>query len=218
MPLKVIGAGMPRTGTMSLKHALEQLGFGRCHHMTELARNPDRWPLWERALEGGAADWEKIFHGFGATVDAPSCFFVRDIAERYPDAKVILTVRDPDRWFDSMQATVLDAGHREKVTKTPMGGLMAKMWAYTARKRGISPSGAVSPGVAPDRAQAIAGFEAHNAEVRRAIPAARLLVYEVAHGWPPLCGFLGVPVPDAPFPRFNETGKWQSILPILGVS
>ncbi len=108
MPLKVIGAGLPRTGTLSLKHALEQLGFGRCHHMTELARNPDRWPLWERAFDGEPVEWEEIFQGFGATVDAPSCFFYREIAERYPEAKVILTVRDPNRWFE------LDAGDRAR--------------------------------------------------------------------------------------------------------
>jgi hypothetical protein len=215
MPLKVIGAGQPRTGTLSLKHALEMLGFKPCHHMTELAKNPDRWPLWERAFEEKPVDWEEVFKGFVATVDAPGYFFYRELAERYPQAKLILTLRDPERWFDSMLATILAEGYRQKIAQTPISGVFAKMLAYAAKKRGMGVPGGSATAGPPDRASAIAGFEAHNAEVRKTIPAARLLVYEVSQGWAPLCRFLGVPVPDAPFPRFNETGKWQSILPIV---
>jgi hypothetical protein len=215
MPLKVIGAGMPRTGTLSLKHALEELGFGPCHHMTELARHPDRWPLWERAFDGEAVDWDAIFEGFGATVDAPACFLYREIAAHYPQAKVILTVRDPERWFDSMRATIYADGYREKLAQTPIAPFMAKMLGFAARRRGIGSPGKPLASTPPDRDAAIAGFHAHNAEVRATIPSERLLVFEARQGWAPLCRFLRVPVPETPFPHFNETGKWQNILPIV---
>lgn len=215
MPLKVIGAGLGRTGTMSLKHALERLGFGPCHHMTDLARVPARWPLWERAFDGEPVDWEEIFQGFNSTVDMPASFFYDELAARYPEANVILTVRDPDKWFESSRATMLADDYREKLNRSPIGNLMAKMWAFQARKYGGPkvPPTALSP--AALREAAIARFNAHNAQVRQKIPAERLLVFEAVQGWAPLCRFLGVPAPDVPFPHLNEPGKWQSILPIV---
>lgn len=215
MTLKVIGAGLARTGTLSLKTALEQLGFGPCHHMTELARHPERWPLWSRAFDGESVDWEAIFEGFNSAVDMPACLFYRELAERYPEAKLILTIRDPENWFDSMLGTLLLKSHQEKVAKTPIASLMPKMFAYAAKKRGVGLSGTASPTEPPNRAAAIAVFEAHNAEVRRTIPAARLLVFQASQGWAPLCRFLGVPVPETPYPHVNEQGKWQNILPIV---
>jgi Sulfotransferase domain len=214
MALEVIGAGLGRTGTMSLKLALEQLGFGPCHHMTELAKRPDRWVLWERFFAGGEVDWNQVFEGFHSTVDAPSCFVYRELAEFYPDAKVILTLRNPESWFKSTLTTVAAPGYREKLARTPIGGVTAGMTSYQVRKR----AGAVSNRDAKtlqDKDAMIAGFEAHNAEVRQGIAPGRLLEYEVHQGWQPLCTFLGVPVPDAPFPHANGQGKWQSILPMV---
>jgi hypothetical protein len=215
MPLKVIGAGLPRTGTLSLKHALEELGFRPCHHMRELARLPERWPLWERAFDGEPVDWDVIFKGFAATVDAPASFLYREIASHYPQAKVILTLRDPERWFQSMRATIYADGYREKLAETPIASFMAKMLGYAARRRGIGTSGKPLASTPPDREAAIAGFHAHNAEVRAAIAPERLLVFEAREGWAPLCRFLDVPVPEAPFPHLNEHDKWQNILPIV---
>src|SRR5262249_34691649 len=98
MPLKVIGAGLPRTGTNSLQIALEQLGFGPCHHMYELLADPSQWPSWLRVYDGEHVDWEELYRGYNSAVDAPSAFLWRELAAAYPDAKVILTVRSPEDW------------------------------------------------------------------------------------------------------------------------
>ncbi|HKJ72815.1 MAG TPA: sulfotransferase [Alphaproteobacteria bacterium] len=214
MALKVIGAGLGRTGTMSLKVALEQLGFGPCHHMTELPNHPERWPLWEAFFEGKPANWDEIFEGYNSTVDAPSCFVYRELAEFYPDARVILTLRDPDRWFESTQRTIAAPGYREQLAKTPIGKLTAGMTSYQVRKRAGTTSGTDARKL-QEREAMIASYHAHNDEVRRVIAPERLLEYEVKQGWEPLCKFLGVPVPDTDFPHANEQGKWKSILPMV---
>ena len=214
MALEVIGAGLGRTGTMSLKVALEQLGLGPCHHMTELPAHPERWPLWERFFENGVADWDAIFEGYKSTVDAPSCFVYRELAEFYSNAKVILTVRDPESWFASTLRTIAAPGYREELAKTPIGKLTAGMTSYQVRKRAGASSGGDAKKL-QDKESMIAGYHAHNAEVREVIAPERLLEYEVKQGWEPLCEFLGVPVPDTPFPHANEQGKWKSILPMV---
>jgi len=214
MALEVIGAGLGRTGTMSLKVALEQLGLGPCHHMTELPAHPERWPLWEGFFDGKPVDWDEVFEGYKSTVDAPSCFIYRELAEFYPDAKVILTLRDPESWFASTLRTIAAPGYREKLAQTPIGKLTAGMTSYQVRKR----AGATSGGDArklQDKEAMIAGYHAHNAEVRQVIAPERLLEYEVKQGWEPLCKFLGVPVPDTSFPHANEQGQWKSILPMV---
>jgi hypothetical protein len=214
MTLEVIGAGLGRTGTMSLKRALEQLGFGPCHHMTELAKRPDRWVLWERFFAGEGVDWNRVFEGFRSTVDAPSCFVYRELAEFYPNAKIILTLRDPESWFKSTLTTIAAPGYREKLAETPIRGVTAGMTSYQVKKRAGSVSNSDAKTL-QDKDAMIAGFETHNAEVRRVIAPERLLEYEVKQGWEPLCAFLGVRVPDTPFPHANEQGKWQSILPMV---
>ena len=214
MSLKVIGAGLGRTGTMSLKLALEQLGFGPCHHMTELAKRPDRWPLWEAFFAGDEVDWNRVFEGFQSTVDAPSCFVYQELADSFPEAKVVLTVRDPDRWFESTLTTIAAPGYREKLAQTPIGRVTAGMTSYQVRKRAGSVSNSDAKTL-QDRDAMIAGFEAHNAEVRAVIAPDRLLEFEVKQGWEPLCRFLDVPVPDTSFPHANEQGNWQSILPMV---
>jgi hypothetical protein len=95
MTLKVIGAGFGRTGTSSLKQALEDLGFGPCHHMTEVIAHPQQVPVWEAAMNGEPVEWEDVFHAYQSAVDWPSAAFYEPLMERYPDARVILTVRDP---------------------------------------------------------------------------------------------------------------------------
>ena len=113
MALRVIGAGYGRTGTLSLRTALERLGFAPCEHMINVMENPERFLLWQAALEqkerGGAIDWDPLFAGYSATVDWPGAFFWRELANANPRAKVILTVRDPDRWYDSVRQTIYRA-------------------------------------------------------------------------------------------------------------
>jgi hypothetical protein len=203
MPLKVIGAGLGRTGTMSLKVALEQLGIGRCYHMTECFPDPAAPPLWVQAAEG-RADWEAIFKGFTATVDYPACSFWRELSAYYPQAKVVLTVRDADKWFDSTQATIFSAPLLEQLNGSPLKEFFVStvIGAFGDRVH--------------DRDFMVDYFRRRNAEVAAALPSDRLLVYDVAEGWDPLCRFLGVAVPEAPFPRVNVREDMEAL--ISGVS
>lgn len=202
MSLSVIGAGLPRTGTMSLKLVLEDLGFGRCYHMTEVFQNPSAAPLWELAAESEHTDWDAIFEGYHSTTDAPGCLFYRQLAHAYPDAKLILSLRDPNQWFDSTQATILSPESEEfRETRFPpaVSSMLKKLWNGFFDDR------------VHDRAHMIATYERHNADVKRTIPPERLLVYDVRQGWEPLCRFLDVPVPDKPFPRLNSTEQQREL-------
>lgn len=204
MALKVIGAGLGRTGTMTLKTALEMLGFGPCHHMVEVFANPSQMGFWRRAATGETVDWEEVFAAYGSSVDWPSAHFYAALAERYPDAKVILSLRDPQRWYDSMSETILKV--MEHGDKNRFSGDEDSRFAEIIVKDQTF-HGDFS------RDNVIAAFERHNAEVRRTIPAERLLVFEAAEGWAPLCAFLGVPVPETPFPRTNSREEFWSHLP-----
>ena len=166
MALKVIGVGLGRTGTLSLKLALEQLGFGPCYHMTEVLMDPSRGAGWVRAAEG-QADWDAIFTGFESTVDYPGCGFWRELAQYYPTAKVLLSVRDPQDWFDSTQATIFSDEHNKPFVKSTLAQFFSKtvFEPYGSRIH--------------DRDFVTAAFQRHNAEVQRDVPANRLLVYEV---------------------------------------
>ncbi len=199
MALRIIGAGFGRTGTMSLKLALERLGFGPCFHMTELLGDPCRVPEWLRAARGDP-DWEAVFEGFAATVDYPACSYWRQLAEHYPDARVLLTVRDPEAWFESVQATIFSGPMRERVVGTPLEKLFdTAVWHEFGDR-------------IDDRDFMTAAFERHVAEVERAVPEERLLVYEVGAGWLPLCEFLGVAVPEEPFPHANSREEMQRMM------
>ena len=198
MPLDVIGAGLGRTGTTSLKLALERLGFSRCHHMTEVFAHPETAPLWEAAAEGKPVDWETLLAGYRATTDWPACHFYRDLARIYPSAKVILTVRDPESWFRSTQATIFRPEHIDEIAKRPIAGIL---------KKAIMPT---FDGRLNDREHALVVYERHVAEVRRTIEPERLLIYDVAQGWEPLCRFLGVAIPPHSFPHANTTDEFRS--------
>ncbi|HEY6455538.1 MAG TPA: sulfotransferase [Steroidobacteraceae bacterium] len=197
MPLEVIGAGLGRTGTVSLKLALEQLGFGPCYHMTELLMHPDHAAGWVRAADGHP-DWEGIFSGYAATVDYPGCSFWRELARRYPSAKVLLSVRDPDQWFESTQATIFSDASSATLNASPLRGFFEKtVWRDLSDR-------------VHDRAFMVELFRRHNAEVERTIPKERLLVYNVTQGWTPLCNFLGAPIPDNPFPCTNSRDEYAA--------
>jgi len=197
--LKVIGSGLGRTGTMSLKLALEQLGFGPCHHMIEVFMKPERVPLWV-AAGAGEPDWDAIFEGYQAVVDYPGAMFWRELVDYYPDAKVLHSVRDPDRWFESTQETIFSP-------RSPAMTPPEHMKAFFDMLHGnVGGDG----GDIHDRDTMIAYFKRHNAEVEKTIPRERLLVFEARQGWEPLCKFLGVPVPDAPFPRENTREDFKA--------
>ena len=196
MALKVVGAGPGRTGTASLKVALETLGLGRCYHMGEVMTNVPATEHWIAAAKG-APDWDRIFDGYGAAVDYPAARYWRELADYYPEAKVLLSVRDPNAWFDSVHETIFSPRLQEWVGRTPFAEFMR-----------LNVHGEFGDRIG-DRAFMVDYFESHVAAVKAAILAERLLVYEVKQGWGPLCEFLDVPAPDAPFPRVNsraETG------------
>jgi hypothetical protein len=196
MALKVIGSGLGRTGTLSLKLALEQLGFGPCHHMVEVFAHPQSIPLWV-AAGAGKPDWDAIFDGYQAMVDYPGCKFWRELMDHYPDAKVIHTQRDPDRWFESTQATIFAPGSGVDNPPEPMKEFFGMVTSeFTGRLH--------------DRDFMIDHFKAHSAKVIATVPKDRLLVYEAGQGWEPLCRFLGVPVPDAPYPQENSRADFQA--------
>ncbi|HEX3944176.1 MAG TPA: sulfotransferase [Rhizomicrobium sp.] len=202
MTLKVIGAGLGRTGTMALKTALEELGLGPCHHMYEVIKHPEQASFWERATCGEPVDWEEVFANYRSSCDWPSCAFYKQLAERYPAAKVILTLRDPHAWYRSVCNTILPS------MKGPR---------FTPDGTRVGPPGDFAPlligektfGNRFDEAHMVDVFNRHNEDVRRTIQAERLLVFEAAQDWEPLCRFLHVPVPSVPFPLTNTTGEFK---------
>lgn len=198
MALKVIGSGLGRTGTLSTKLALEALGFGPTHHMVEVFMHPESALLWIDAWDGKAR-WDAIFDGYGSMVDHPGCGFWRELMDHYPDAKVLHTVRDPDKWFDSTQATIFNPARPAPPEGTPMRAFLDRLTAWYG-------------GDMHDRAFMTDFFRRHTEAVVAGVPADRLLVFQVSDGWTPLCKFLGVPAPDAPFPRENSTEQFQTNL------
>ena len=198
MPLEVIGAGFGRTGTLSLKLALERLGFSKCYHMMELFGHPGHVAEWRAANRGVAVDWDTLYQGYRATVDWPSCTFYETHMRAYPDAKVILTERDPDRWYESVMNTIYPSSRAARDHGDPA----MRPWFDMAFE--LIWDG-VFGGRIDDRAHAIGVYLAHNQRARQVVPGDRLLVFEATQGSAPLCAFLGVPVPDEPYPRVNST-------------
>ncbi|MXO51218.1 hypothetical protein GRI42_07860 [Erythrobacter gaetbuli] len=193
MALKVIGAGVGRTATFTMKFALEHIGFGPCFHMAELFADARRQvPLWLDAISG-RPDWDEIFKGFQSTVDYPSASYWRELADHYPDTKVILTVRDADSWFESVSETIFSDEMQAHLVGTPTGDMMKGTIFDHFHGGDIR-----------DRAFMTKWFEDRNEHINASLPPDRLLVFHPKEGWEPLCRFLDVPVPPEPFPRVNS--------------
>ncbi|MEV5575589.1 sulfotransferase family protein [Spirillospora sp. NPDC052269] len=209
--MDVIGAGYGRTGTLSLKSALEQLGFGPCHHMAEVVHS-DQARAWHAKTHGRPVPWETLFSGYRSCVDWPSAAYWRETTAHYKEAKVVLSVRDPQSWVKSMRATIL--AQHEQLHSVPgqalfkVSSLLGTRFALILDM--ISSLPELQTLVRLDDEGLVAWFERHTAEVVEAVPAERLLVYEVGQGWGPLCEFLEVPVPDTPFPRTNDSAQFTS--------
>ena len=193
MALKVVGSGLGRTGTKSMQSALNILGFGPCHHMVEVFAHPESMKLWIDA-GAGKPDWDAIFDGYHSMVDYPGAHHWRALAAYYPDAKVLHTVRDPDQWFDSTQATIF-APDSAAVADTERAAFFQSF------------TGALRPHL-QDRAYMTQYFRDHTEAVKATIAPERLLIYEAGDGWEPLCRFLGVPVPDVPYPSENSRAEF----------
>ncbi len=202
MSLKVIGAGWSRTGTFSLRQALQLLGMGPCYHMHEEFLQPEHHALWRRAHAGKIESWRELLGEYQSVTDTPACLFWRELVRAYPGAKVVLTIRDPNTWYESMCSTVYP------VTFASSEGSSAEERSAIELARELVFDGFFQGGFG-DRETALALFDEHNSAVRREVPAERLLVCEVAEGWGPLCEFLGVPTPAVPFPRTNERAGFR---------
>ena len=209
--MKLIGAGLPRTGTLTQKMALEMLGLGPCYHMVDVLGDLEQAPLWARALDG-QAPWGEIFDGFQSTVDWPGGYFYRELMDVYPDAKVLLSVREDEAWERSMRQTVWAVRHGESLIRLLSSaqahvnpqwhGFLNMIDGLLWREEGTFAGGHAEP------RQLIDAMHRHNDEVKRNVPSERLLVWSVTEGWGPLCEFLELPVPDGPFPHLNDSTEF----------
>jgi len=193
MTLEIIGAGFGRTGTDSMREALNILGFGPCHHMFEVTQNPLMKTRWRTFMDNDVPDWDALFEGYRSCVDWPAAHYWRELAAAYPEARVILTWRDPESWWASYEATIL----RFLQTTTDPAQVGVRLFAKAYGDR------------VSDRAFMIGHYEANVADVMASVPAERLLVHRLGDGWEPLCAHLGVPVPAEPYPRRNTTEDMQ---------
>jgi hypothetical protein len=202
---------MPRTGTLTQKLALEMLGLGPCYHMVDVLADLDQAALWERALDG-EAPWPQLLGGFNSTVDWPGGYFYRELIDFDPDAKVLLSVREPEAWERSMRETVWAVRHGESLIRLLSSaqahvspswqGFLDMIDRLIWQGNGTFASAHAEPG------QLISAMQRHNAEVQRVVPPERLLVWSVTEGWEPLCEFLELPVPDEPFPHVNDRSEF----------
>lgn len=209
--MRVIGAGFGRTGTLSLKRALEDLGFGPTYHMQEVMRRPSHIDAWHHFARSGVADWRHLFASFGSGVDYPVACVWEELAAEFPEAKVVLTVRDPQQWWTSTASTIY--GFRTAVPAwmkraVPVAGRFVEMvdqlvWDGLFDGRFL------------ERDHAVGVFERHLEYVQETCPRKRLLVFDVREGWEPLCEFLDVPVPSHPFPRLNDARVTRRVVASL---
>lgn len=197
MPLAVIGAGFGRTGTDSLKTALEMLGVGNCYHMYEVIPHQERVDSWRAVAKGKLPDWDNLFRGYGAAVDWPAAFYWRELSEYYPEAKVLLSVRDADLWYDSMEKTIFSS-LRKSTDPESLGLALIRDQVFG--------------GNINDREHVIAAYNKNIADVQSTLPPERLLTYHTGDGWDPICKFLNIPIPTDPYPHRNQADGFHDNL------
>lgn len=212
MSIKIIGTGMGRTGTHSLKLALEQLGFGKCYHMAELFQHPECLTYFEKAENGEEVDWDSLFVGYNSAVDYPVTRYYKQLMKKYPDAKMIHTYRDPESWYQSASQTIIWA------SKPSFGRILKMMiklpFAPELRKQMpvLKFNGKLVEnefGKDYKNKEAVIGFyNRHNEDVLKTVPKEKLLVFDPKNGWEPLCNFLGVAVPSTPYPKSNTRDEF----------
>ncbi len=220
MSLKVIGTGLGRTGTYSLKLALEILGYGKCYHMIELYQNPEGVIYFNDAEKGKAVNWNELFDGYNSAVDYPVARYYKQITKFYPEAKVIHTLRDPDSWFESAAATIFRASNpfSLKILK------LAVHLPFSSNARKRIPVLLYNKKLAKlefgnnlkNKEKVLKRYNDHYKEVLRVVPKDKLLLFEASSGWDPLCRFLNVPVPEVPYPRSNSREEFYKRVEIIG--
>jgi hypothetical protein len=198
--LQVIGAGISRTGTRSLKIALERLLGGPCHHMREIMAAPGQIPGWMDAIEGRPVDWPVLLQDYRAVVDWPGASFWPELLAANPAALVLLSVRDPEAWYKSASSTIFPGFDRVPPEWSPWMTAVRKLLRERFSDR------------FDDATAMIDAYERHNAAVRSQVPASQLLEWTPADGWAPICERLGVPVPQEPFPLTNTTAEVRAMM------
>jgi hypothetical protein len=209
MELEVVGAGFGRTGTQSLKLALEELGVGPCYHMMEVFGNTEHIPLWAAATRGETPDWDALFANYRSTVDWPGCAFWRDLAAKNPNARILLSYRNSDDWYDSFHNTIYQAMTRDPPPEPAWVAVHHEMTRQLVLEQALG-------GRPDDRAHAIRCYEDHNEAVRSEVASDRLILHEVGAGWEPLCIGLNLPVPDKPYPKTNNTKEFRERMALMG--
>lgn len=204
--LQVIGAGFGRTGTHSLGEALEKLGFGPCYNIPEVAKNPGHTEIWETAMDGKPIDWNLLFAEYKSSVEWPAVAFLPELLEYFSDAKFILTLRDPESWYESARTTIFEAlelsSHNPDLIKRERSGMKRRLIldrTFGGRYR--------------DKKCALEVYQKHIQNVIDLIPSGRLLQFNIKEGWEPLCSFLGKPIPNASFPKLNERSEFLASTP-----
>ena len=211
MTIKVIGAGYGRNGTLSLKQALEKLGFDKCYHMMTLDQSKDEDLAWLKLHRGEQVDFEQLFEGYQASVDWPSCNFWREQMAAYPDAKVILSERDPEAWYASIMKTIYPSSvaMRDQVQSSPEPD---HLWQRRSEMVFELIWDGLFDGRMDDKDHVIGVYLEHNQTVKDEVPPEKLLVFNSAQGWAPLCEFLEVPVPDEPYPKTNTSEDFAKMM------
>lgn len=195
--LKIIGAGFGRTGTDSMREAIEMLGFGPCHHMRAVIENESQKANWMEAIKTGNLDWDVLLAGYRSCIDWPSAFYWPQLMDAFPDAKILLTWRTPESWWASFAKTILPAVQaRTESGDESVGSLQTEPLIFK--------------GGPLEKDHCIAIYEENVAKVQETVPADRLLTYNLGDGWEPLCTFLGVDVPTVPFPRSNNSEEFHT--------
>jgi len=201
MTLEIVGAGLGRTGTHSLKNALELLLGGPCYHMVEVFGRPDDIPVWDAAINGDMPDWGAFLSDYRSAVDWPAAAFWREIWEANPDAVVLLSSRDADGWWKSANNTIFQITSAQDVP--PEMQAQHAMATNMLVKRFTPDWQSEGP--------AKKAYEQHNADVRASVPADRLIDYRTGDGWAPICEKLGMPIPSEPFPHVNTTDEFRAM-------
>jgi len=201
MSLKIIGAGYGRTGTKSMKTALELLGYGPCYHMSEVFENLNHVPIWHKAAFDEEVEWDEIFSEYHSGVDWPMCHFWEPLSIRYPNAKILLTVRPANEWYASMKKTIFSRASEKMGNDGPM-----RLWKEMVDKivRLDTFSNKTDDGIHCEEI-----FEQHISNVSRKVEKSRLIIYHLGSGWEPLCSALGEDIPDIPFPMTNTSSEFQ---------
>ena len=201
--MKVLGAGFGRTGTMSLKIALEKLGIGPCYHMREVVSHPSHIKIWYDISRGEHPNWDRLFMGFNSAVDFPVSLFYEELINKFTDSKFILTLRDFDTWYESTANTIykvptmLPDWFKRVVYPIRMFiELQVNLIWLGLFKNNFS-----------DRQFTELVYNEHIESVKKTIPADKLLIYRINEGWGPLCEFLNVDKPEIPFPKVNDTAE-----------